>query len=58
MALAINTMGGHGLSNKVSCEHLPKETKGDAVLAVVSYQALLKWLKMNSKEKHFIYKSQ
>ena len=34
MALAINIMGGHGLSNKVSCEHLPKETKGDAVLAV------------------------
>ena len=27
-------MDGRGFSNKVSCEHLSKETKGDAVLAV------------------------
>ena len=34
MALAVDIMDGCGISNKESCECLPKETKGDTVLAI------------------------
>ena len=52
-ALAIDTIDGHSLSNKVHCEHLPKETK---VIVSVIYSRVIIILSISNKAEHSTYK--
>ena len=55
MALTINIMDGHGLSNKAHYKCLPKETKSCAIRYSFFLKRGIQILYISSKVEHFSY---